>query len=267
MNFLELELPFETPRGIELPFSDGYGVPHANNYIPFLSASSVSLATRSAFSGVKIRRIHQALSGNEARAIHHMNFSPYVLDIREQYPTYLQEDYNRYKLAGTRMPRNKVMTYDIVLTMVLPDSIHGGYRLSYHGISIKDAEHVLSEADENRQIREHARFADRGWTWEFLRGDAFPKRAYGNHLLLKTWIDRPDIWPLYDIAKALAQRLKARSMRGTMDDVLSRHARHMGIALDDLYEIFAISVSFGFTRIDHSHELRVDKPLMLEVGS
>ncbi|PHP85812.1 hypothetical protein CFB52_027205 [Burkholderia sp. AU18528] len=188
------------------------------------------------------------------------NFNPYVVDIREQYPLYKQDDYNRSKRYGVRMPLNQVMTYDIVLTLVLPPD----ERLHYHGISIKDARDELGQQDLDRQERERMNFSSRGWTWELLRGDKFSKRAFGNHALLKTWIGNKNIWDLYEEAKILAARLAIRSLRGTLDDILNRHARHMGTSANHAFELFAVAVSFGFIYIDHSQDLRVDKPLHLE---
>ncbi|WP_155770750.1 TnsA endonuclease N-terminal domain-containing protein [Burkholderia multivorans] len=260
MNILTLPTPFVTPRRIALPSRDAFGIPHGIAYAPFRKASDISLATRASFGGIKIRRVHEALSLNELRAMLAFNFNPYVVDIRDQYPVYDQEDYNRAKRNGMRMPINRVMTYDIVLTVVLPPDC----RLHYHGISIKDAGDELTQADWNRQKREQDIFRERNWTWELLRGNQFTRRAYGNHSLMKTWIANVDVWNHYEEAVILAARLKTRSQRGTLDDILNRHARHMGISCNHAFELFSTAVSFGHLYIDHSKDLRVDKPLHLE---
>ncbi|OXI43815.1 hypothetical protein CFB84_19945 [Burkholderia aenigmatica] len=194
------------------------------------------------------------------RALLALNFNPYVVDIRDQYPVYDQEAYNRAKLDDMRMPINSVMTYDIVLTLVLPPD----YRVHYHGVSIKDAGDELTQKDWDRQEREHAKFLERGWTWELLRGDQFTKRAFGNYALMKTWIANVDVWNHYEEAAILAARIKTRSQRGTLDDILNRHARHMGVSCDHAFELFSTAASFGHLYIDHSEDLRVDKPLHLE---
>jgi len=260
MNILTLPAPFVTPRHIVVPNRDAFGIPHGVAYVPFRKAADISLATRASFGGVKVRRVHEALSLNEMRALLAFNFNPYVVDIRDQYPVYDQEAYNCAKRNGVRMPINSVMTYDIVLTLVLPPH----YLLHYHGVSIKDAGDELSQADWNRQEREHAKFLERGWTWELLRGDQFTKRAFGNHALMKSWIANVYVWNLYEEAAILAARLKTRSQRGTLDDILNRHARHMGVSFDHAFELFSVAVSFGHLYIDHSEDLRVDKPLHLE---
>ncbi|WP_155648065.1 TnsA endonuclease N-terminal domain-containing protein [Burkholderia cepacia] len=260
MNILELPHPFCTPRFVQLPDRDAFGVYHGSRYEPFREAASIGFATRTSFGGIKQRRIHEALSLNETRALLAFNFNPYVIDIREQYPLYKQDDYNRSKRYGVRMPVNQVMTYDIVLTLALPPY----ERLHYHGISIKDARDELGQQDLDRQERERMNFSSRGWTWELLRGDKFSKRAFGNHALLKTWIGNKNIWDFYEEARVLAARLATRSLRGTLDDILTRNARHMRISENHAFELFAVAVSFGFIYIDHGRDLRVDKPLHLE---
>jgi hypothetical protein len=194
------------------------------------------------------------------RAIYAFSFNPYVLDIREQYPVYAQEAYNRAKLGGARMPKSQIMRYDAVLTLVLPPDSH----LHYHGVSIKDGTEKFGPRVTRRHQRECENFASRGWTWESLLGSQFTKLAYGNHALMQTWVANEDIWRDYDEAGILATRLLTRSMRGTLHDVLERHARHLGISLDHAYVLFSVAVSFGFLWIDHSQYLRVDRPLNLE---
>jgi hypothetical protein len=259
MKVLELPFPFETPDdGFVLPARDPYGVPHGDPYVPFNNAKSINLATRAEVGGVKVTRIHQACSLNELRAIVDFSFNPYVIDIREQYPEYSQEAYNQARIAGKRMSRSSVMTYDIVLTLIL----HPGSR-HYHGVSIKDATHEPTPRAEKRKERERERFAARGWTWELLKGDQFSQRAYGNYMLMRSWIGGIDIWSHRGEAREFAFRLRNHSLEGTLEAVVARNARYMGISRDRAFMLFAVAVSFGHLAVDHSEDLRVDRPLKL----
>jgi len=260
MKVLELPHPYVTPRHAVLPRRDAYGVLHGSHYVPLCDPAETNIATRASFAGVKVRRVHEARSLNELRAIYAFSFNPYVIDIREQYPVYTQEAYNRAKLAGARMPKSQMMRYDAVLTLVLPPDSH----LHYHGVSIKDATEKFGPKVTKRHQRECESFASRDWTWEWFLGSQFTKLAYGNHALMQTWVANKDIWADYDEATILAARLYTRSMRGTLHDILERHSRHLGISLDHAFELFAVAVSFGFLWVDHSHYLRVDQPLNLE---
>jgi hypothetical protein len=260
MKILELPTPFPTPGHVVLPRRDAYGVFHGARYRPVCDPADINLATRATFGGVKAQRVHEARSLNEMRAILAFSFNPYVIDIREQYPVYEQKAYNRARIAATRMPKVQVMRYDIVLTLVLPPD----YRIHYHGVSIKDAADELDPNTTKRHQHECANFGARGWTWELLLGDRFTKRAYGNHALMQTWIANVDVWSHYDEARALAARVRTRSLHGTLRDILDRHARHLGMPLGHAFELFAVAVCFGFLWIDHSEYLRVDRPLCLE---
>ncbi|CAJ0781377.1 MULTISPECIES: TnsA endonuclease N-terminal domain-containing protein [Ralstonia] len=259
MQILELTAPFVTPRHVALPARDAYGVPHGRRYVPLRDAADISWATRASFNAIKFRRTHQALSLNEMRPLFAFGFNPYVVDIRDQYPVYDQEDYNRAKRRGKRMPISAVQTYDIVLTLTLPPD----NRLHYHGVSIKDARDQLTEQDWKRQEREREQSAKRGWTWELLRGDQFSKLMWGNHALMRTWIVNIDVWEAYDEALVLAERVKTHSQNGTLDSILSRHSRCLQMPINRAFELFAIANCFGFLRLDPSHPLRVDHPLHL----
>lgn len=154
MNILELPLPFVTPRDVLLPHRDAFGVLHGIDYDPSRKASAMGFGTRASFGGVKFVRTLESLSMNETRPLFSFGFNPYVLDVREEYPVYEQKDYDRAKIRGVRMSSNKVMTIDIVLTLVLPPD----NRLHYHGISIKDARSIDSEKTQKRHQREKDKF-------------------------------------------------------------------------------------------------------------
>ncbi|WP_157381753.1 hypothetical protein [Burkholderia ubonensis] len=259
MNVLDLPLPFRTPKHIELPQRDEFGVFHGANYKPILDASEINMATRSSFMGVKHLRTHEALSDNEKRAIYAFNFNPYVVDIREQYPFYDQGVYNRARLRGENMLRADIMPVDLVLTLVLPPN----NRLHYHVVSVKDAKASLDKEAWHEQHRERDASRARCWTWQMLRGDRFSSRAWGNHAHMQTWIANVNVWPHQDDAAEFAAQLISHSRRGTLGDILRRRARCLGITSHWASELFAIAVCFGYLYVDHSEELRLDKPLHL----
>lgn len=259
MKILELPAGFRTPRGILLPSHDDFGIPHGLNYEAHQKARTVRLSTRSTFRGLKFHRRFEALSMNEARALFGFAFNPYVVDIRDQYPIYRTQDFNRATLRGARLQKTQVMSIDIVLTIILPheDSLHN------HCVNIKDAGAVLSEKDERRFESEKLRSADRGWTWELLRGDRFSMREYANHWVLYRSIRDTDVFLHYDAAELFASKLLRASTRGTFDSVVRRISRQLDILPDLGHKLFAVAVSFGFIHLDPTKDLRVDSPLHL----
>ncbi|MBR8184231.1 hypothetical protein KDW54_17675 [Burkholderia ambifaria] len=261
MKILELPLPFVTPRDVALPRRDEFGVPYGEDYLPILDGADNSrMATRASFAGVKFWRVHEALALNEKRALLAFGFNPYVISVRDQYPLYDQEAYNRARLRGTRMPFSDLSAVDIVLTIVSPDTPG----LHQHVVSIKDAQAEFDHTIARQLERENSRCSRRQWTWEVLRGDQFGKRAWINNWLMRSWICGVDINRHYDEAQAFASRLLNCSRRGYLDQIMDRHARHLGIPSDRAYELFAIGTCFGFLYPDRNEELRVDKPLHLE---
>jgi hypothetical protein len=259
MEILELPLPFVTPRHAALPFRDEFGIPHGERYVPMREASDVGIATRASFGALKFRRAHQALALNEMRPLYAFSFNPYVIDIRDQYPIYDQETYNRARRKGNSMSICDVITLDIILTLVLPPD----NRLHYHAVSIKDGTDELDDATRERLKREENEIKARGWTYELLRGSQFDMLAWGNHAVMKTWVANVNVWRHYDEASNFASRLLTRSSRGTLDDIQNRHARHLGISLDWAYELLAVAACFGFLYPDHREPLRTDKRLHL----
>jgi len=259
MKILALPLPYSTPPDIWLPHRDAFGWPHGAEYDSFKKARTIRLSTRSTFRGHKFPRRFEALSMNEMRPLFAFGFNPYVVDTRDQYPVYDASAFNNAVLRGKRMPVSSVMTIDIVLTVVLPPD----NRIHYHGISIKDANDVLSPATQRRHEREQAAFHARGWTWELLRGNQFSKLAFSNHFMMYRCINKVDVFALYEPSRHFAYALYKSSLRGTMDDVLERLARRQRISLDAGYRLFGVAASFGFVTVNHSMPLRTDAPLHL----
>jgi hypothetical protein len=260
MKIIELPTTFQTPPDIVIPSRDVYGVLHGSSYTPWTDPATMNYATRASFSGVKVHRVHVARSPDQTRAIAAFNFNPYVIDIRELYPVYSPSAYNQAKLKGVRTTQSAIATFQIVLTLVLPPD----HRLHYHVVTIKDETDQPVSEGSKRQQRLQRILEERGWTEEKLRGDLFTKRAYGNHMLMKTWSGHANIWRQHAEAEIFADRLKSHTIRGVLMDIVNRHARHLGMSTAYAFELFAAAVSFGMLRLDHAEYLRVDRPLYLQ---
>jgi hypothetical protein len=259
MNILQLPIPFETPPGMRLPGRDEFGIPYGKNYQSFKDARQARWSTRSTSKGLKFNRRIEALSQNEERPSLAFQFNPYVLDARWQYPVYDQRKFDQAIRAGERMAANSVMTIDVILTLVLPPD----NQIKNHGISIKDARHIFTEADIRRHDREREALAERGWTWECLRGNQFSRRTYANHFELYRSIRETNVLALYEKAKWFSEILLRSSLRGTYGKIMARIGNRLEISVDDAHRLFAVACAFGFVTIDHSEELRADSPLHL----
>jgi len=258
-ELLKLSRPFVTPKGIVLPLTDKYGWPHGVTYQALLEARTSSHSTRATFRGMKFLRRFEALSLNEQRIMFSLAFHPYVVDIRDQYGIYDITAFWAEMNKEERLRRTDLMTIDVIVTYVLP----GSSQLRYHGISIKPAGHVADNADLDRERRESEALAERGWTWELMRGDAVTDREFANNFMMYRTVRDQDVAFNYDEAYWFASILLKSTASGTMDSVLGRVSRRVGISDDAAHQLFTVAVAHGFLTIDHSKELRVDKPLHL----
>jgi len=261
LDVLSLPMPFETPRDINIPLRDEYGVPRSPRFKPLIEATSKGgLGSKAIISSPKTGRELHALSAGERRALLQFEFHPYVVDIREQYPVIDDDKYIRAKLAGRRMLVWDRMTYDIVLTLALPPD----FRLHYHGVSIKCSESELSKKDLARADRELEHFKQRVWTWQMLRDSDFPHQTDQNlHALWKWYFDCKSPMSHYDEAREFAIRLTSRSLKGSWKQIMLRHAAFYGKTPSYLNRLLAVAVGFGFLQIDHTQVMRYDFPLRL----
>lgn len=103
---------------------DGRGVGTGANYIPYLFIHDVpSLGLASRVWGWKASRVHHLLSRLELKFFYTLEWGLNVVDIREQFPLYLDETLAIADQLGVRHPRDPktkdyiVMTSDFVITI------------------------------------------------------------------------------------------------------------------------------------------------------
>lgn len=249
--------PFVTPPGLWLPGRDILGQPHGEGFEAAKKARTPRRSTRVTFRGLKFKRRYETLAFTEFRPLLALAFNPYVIDIREQFPIYKQEAYNRAVRAGRRMLEADKMTIDIVVTLVLPPD----YRIHYHGISVKLAGAELSEKDEARHQREEEALGKLGWTWEFMPSNAYSALEFSNYLVMYRTIRDQDVFAQYEEADAFAEYVKKRSTNGTLGSVMRRIAKQMVVPEDRAHELFSIAVSYGMLGVDHTKPFRDDEAL------
>jgi len=258
-KLMELKRPFATPKGIVLPSIDKYGWPHGDTYEALLKARTPRLSTRATYRGMKFRRRYEALSLNEQRILFSLAFHPYVIDVRDQYGIYDIAAFWEGVSNDERLRVVDKLTIDVVVTYVLPETS----RLRYHGISIKGDTYIADKDALAREQREREALAERGWTWELLRGDAVTDREFSNNFMMYSTVRDQDVAYNYDEARWFASVLLKSKARGTMGSVLGRISRRVGISDKAAHQLFAVGAAYGLLTVDHSKKLRVDAPLCL----
>src|SRR5450830_1002799 len=172
---------FKTQSDIDRHIEKGFGQGSQELYVPWLRVQDVPSHGRSRkVHGVKVDRLHHLLSDLEYGYLLVAEFSPEVLDIREQFPLLpvptLQSIAHalsiRYPVyPGTKVPF--VMTTDFLLTIKQPD---GSTRLAARTIkyteSLKPSK-GLERTLEKFQI-ERAYWNDRGVDWNIVTEKDLP---------------------------------------------------------------------------------------------
>ncbi|MBP0638016.1 hypothetical protein [Cupriavidus sp. AcVe19-6a] len=152
------------------------------------------------------------------------------------------------------------MTIDIVVTMLLPPDFH----LHYHGIDVKSAKkETFSDKEKARLQREKEALGKLGWTWQLMLSNPYQAHELSNCLVMFRTIRDQDVVGQYNEAHMFADYLLTRSTEGRMSSVMSRVAKQLGISVDRAHQLFAIAVSFGMLRVDHTQPLMPDKDLHL----
>ncbi|QQC63189.1 TnsA endonuclease N-terminal domain-containing protein [Paraburkholderia ginsengisoli] len=251
-RIFDLKPPYPAPSLSKLPKRDAFGWPHGDEYTPLLKARTPSMSTRAVMPGFKLERLHQALSTAELRVLTKLAFHPGILDFREQYGIVDEKAFWRAELTGKRMQRSKLMTIDVIVTYFCPREL----KLKYHAISVKARGYIPDEKDLRREERERKAMEERGWTWELIIGDEVSMVEFGNLQLLMGFAVHHHLPSLYSVAESFAKVVIRCSNRGSLDAVLLRVARNIGISLDDAYVRFSASVAYGFLAIDHRYDLR-----------
>ncbi|MGC7403986.1 hypothetical protein ACPWR0_14435 [Pandoraea pneumonica] len=258
-KIFDLPRPFEMPPGLELSPFDEYGWETGRAYESILKARQPSFATRVVFPSLKDDRVLHALSMGEFAIQLALMFHPYVVDVREQYPVYDENAYQRARAAGKNLSRHHLMTLDLMLTYWNPNL----RKLRNHIVNVKHARHVPAKKDDDREIRERAIGASRESTWEQLRSDAIESRELGNYAALWSMAKSEKVRHLYSQSRRMADNLMSHSVRGSLDSVLERRAKSLGISKNTATHLFVSAVSFGFVHLDHSKRVHPRRSIPL----
>lgn len=178
---------FKTQSDIDRHIEKGFGQGSQELYVPWLRVQDVPSHGRSRkVQGVKVNRLHHLLSDLEYGYLLVTEFSPEVLDIREQYPILPQSTAQSIAHAlniryptypGTKLPY--VMTTDFLLTIRQPD---GSTRLAARTLKYTDSLKSgkgLKGTLEKFQI-ERAYWNDRGVDWNIVTEKNVPATLIQN---------------------------------------------------------------------------------------
>ncbi|MEO4014124.1 TnsA endonuclease N-terminal domain-containing protein [Pseudomonas rossensis] len=279
---------FKTQSDIDRHIEKGFGQGSQELYVPWLRVQDVPSHGRSRkVQGAKVDRIHHLLSDLEYWYLLIAEFSPEVLDIREQYPLLpvstvqsIAHALNiRYPVyLGTKVPY--VMTTDFLLTILEPD---GSTRLAAR--TLKYTESLKSGKGLERTLEkfeiERAYWSGRGVDWnivtekdlpttliqnlDWLRKAATLQRHLQQRPLTESFLEelarvREYQWP---IDRVLRQIAGALFIPYTDAKAMFMHlVWHKHIVLDLTAERFSMKSTLPAIKVvwpskNHDHELKV----------
>lgn len=237
---------FKTQSDIDRHIEKGFGQGSQELYVPWLRVQDVPSHGRSRkVQGVKVDRIHHLLSDLEYGYLLVADFSPEVLDIREQYPILpvstvqsIAHALNiRYPVyLGTKVPF--VMTTDFLLTIRQPD---GSTRLAARTLkyteSLKPSK-GLERTLEKFQI-ERAYWSGRGVDWNIVTEKDLPTTLIQNLDWLRKSATLQRHFQQRPLTESFLEELtRVREYQWPLDRVLRHIAGALFIPYTDAKAIF-----------------------------
>lgn len=179
--------------------SNGRGRGHGENYKPFLYTREVpSLGKADRIKGWKTGRVHHLLSTLESNYFYVLEWSPYIIDIREQFPLPLEATQNIAERLSIRHPTNpktkipEVVTTDFLIDIDIAGSTVLKARSTKYSKDLSDLRTL-----EKLEI-ERTYWHERGTDWGIATELDVPKALASNVEWIHTARD-PDDAP--DLAK------------------------------------------------------------------
>lgn len=179
-----------------------------------------------------------------------------VLDIREGYPRFSHRVLKDL-LAGDKVARNRVSTFDFVVT--LAPRVRGG-PLRYLALPHKPQGSSLLYTP--RMVARDSAYC-RQVGWELSTVSVPTTVQYENFERLRDWAMAHPLDDGAQDAKAMAGLLNRSVSNRPMWSVLASCAKKLGIADGDEYFVFACAFYLGYINLDTTLELHEELPLAL----
>lgn len=262
-----------TEADVERWIAQGYGQGEGALYKPWLTVRDVPSKGRSHRPPcLKSGRELHLLSDREMACFLHAQFSPIVVDIREQFALLPRESTEQIAdVMGVRHPRyfgsraNQVMTTDFLLTL---RSANHGYR--YIAISVKPSDKLLP-LEKNRRTQELLEIERRYWNARGIDWRQFSDQ-HMNPMVIKT-LQKLLMWRIAyaDIsadgfAKPFAKIINEQhNVFTNLRALIDYAAANVGLpCLVDRFGMFAYTVWLGLIPINMAQPLAPIYPVRLK---
>jgi hypothetical protein len=228
---------------------EGRGQGVGIHYKPWFRTKDVpSQGLSSRDRGIITNRVHHLLSGLELNYFHCLEWSPIVVDIREQYPLFEREDTQRIAEAcGFRHPRypgnkvDSVMTTDFLVSVQLPSGATHDYARTIKPARDLQDRRTLEKFDIERRY-----WLDREVDWKIVTERDIPQAFAKNAGAFRAYRDIDDrvtitAQRIAEIAHWLTEQV--RNSEAPLLDILSSADKHFslqeGASLDIVFHLLA----------------------------
>ena len=225
-----------TPKAINKKLKEGRGQGNSANYRPWLHIQDVpsrGLATR--IKGWKAGRVHHLLSLLELRYFYILEWSPNVIDIREQYPLLpLEETLAIANCFGIRHPTDPKTKHPVVMTTDFVNTVR-------HDVTELDEPRTVKYKDElnNKRVLEKLEIERRYWesrklNLKIVTEDKIPSVLAKNvewlhgYLHLEDFLNLPN-FTISQTISALMRSLKTQS--APLRDLTLRNDDRLGLEI------------------------------------
>lgn len=134
--------------------AEGRGIGEMEFYKPWINIQDVASVGRSSrILGIKTHRMHQFLSDNETNYFYILEYSDYVIDIREQYPLLpIEKTIEIATELGIRHPIDPITQVPIVMTTDFLITLHNDNATRYLARTIKGQDKLGKRQIEKFEI-------------------------------------------------------------------------------------------------------------------
>lgn len=175
-----------TQKVINKRISEGRGQATGADYQPWLRIQDVpSLGLVHRIKGWKTGRIHHLLSNLELDYFYVLEWSPRVIDIREQYPLLpLEETLELARQCGVRHPTDPRTRQPVVMTTDFLVTLPGQVRTVERAHAVKPARQLASQRVQEKAELERRYWQRRDIAWSIVTEHEIPRELARNVALL-----------------------------------------------------------------------------------
>lgn len=254
-------------KTIDKRSSEGRGQGQGSDYTPWLLVQDVaSQGLASRIKGWKTKRVHHLLSNLELTYFYVLEWSPVVVDIREQYPLHLEETLVIAEQCGIRHPKDPKTQESIVMTTDFVVTVHQSIGVADQARTIKFAKDLQSERTLEKLEIERCYWQSRNIDWGIVTENEIPEVLVRNVEWLHPFLHGENLSPLSEreihrIATAITLRVAQGNV--PLVNITAECDDLLGLSPGTSLSVARHLIANRQWQIDVNKPLQPSKPLVL----